>query len=143
MQNNNIDDQLNYDHHVYIEKKSGCFGNFMKVGCGFVIGVLFAAYFFSGSPVKSSDRKNPFQNDSYLYEEEEMPIQYFQVRSKKGKATIHTGMPKDSVIILLGQPTEFTTNSYTDFITYRFGPYDTNSLRIEFSDGVISSVSQY
>ncbi len=44
--NNNIDDQLNYDHHVYIEKKSGCFGNFMKVGCGFVIGVLFAAYFF-------------------------------------------------------------------------------------------------
>ena len=143
MQNNNIDDQINYDHHVYIEKKSGCLGNSLKVGCGFVLGILFSSYFFAVSPLTSSDRERPLQNDSYLYEEEQKPIQYFQVRSKKAKATIHTGMSKDSVIILLGQPTEFTSNSYMDDITYRYGPYDTNSLRIEFSDGVISSVSQH
>lgn len=94
------------------------------------------AYFSVSDPLYQS-----IKNDDF--EEVKKEVRYFEVRSKKAKATIHTGMPKDSVILLLGQPTEFTSTDYIDEITYRYGNYDTNSLRIEFEDGKVNSVTQH
>ena len=145
----NDDGRSNYDHHVYVEKKSGCLSNGLKVGCGFILGVVFTCmigFFWSVGPTERiTDGKGyPSLTDGLEeYAEPERPVQYFQVRSKKGKATIHTGMPKDSVILLLGQPTEFISRDYIDQITYRYGSYDLNYLQIEFEDGRISSVSQH
>lgn len=69
-------------------------------------------------------------------------IQYYQVESESAEATIHTGMSKDSVIVLLGQPTEFDYNEYCDRITYRYGEYGFCKTEIEFEDGKVSCVSK-
>lgn len=138
---------MNYTHNVDVEKKSGCFGNALKVGCGFILGVFFTSilvFFWSAKSTESiNDDYSVPSSKKELYDEPERPVQYFHVRSKKAKATIHTGMPKDSVILLLGQPTEFISTSYHDEITYRYGSYDLNCLQIEFRNGMISSVSQH
>ena len=145
----NDDERMNYDHHVYVEKKSGCLSNGLKVGCGFILGVIFTCmlgFFWSAGPTEkiTGAKDYPSLTDGLEeYAEQERPVQCFQVRSKKGKGTIHTGMPKDSVILLLGQPTEFVSRDYIDQITYRYGSYDLNYLQIEFEDGRISSVSQH
>lgn len=145
----NDDGRANYDHHVYVEKKSGCLSNSLKVGCGFILGVIFSsmmAFFWSTKSMERimDDDDPALINRSMEYDSRpERPVQYFHVRSKKGKATIHTGMSKDSVMILLGQPTEFISTDYTDQITYRYGSYDLNSLTIDFEDGRISSVRQH
>lgn len=145
----NDDECMDYRHHVYVEKKNGCLNTGLKVGCGFILGIFFSlmmVYFWSSGPVGSSVKDMAYPSDySEIGEsnEPERPVQFFQVRSKKAKATIHTGMSKDSVLILLGQPTEFSSSDYHDEVTYRYGSYDLNSLRIEFRDGKISSVSQH
>ena len=150
MQNNNDfdeDGRVNYNHNVYVERKSGCLGNSLKVGCGFILGVIFTsmmAFFWSSKSMERINEDYSVPNsEEELFDEPERPVQYFQVRSKKAKATIHTGMPKDSVILLLGQPTEFISTSYHDEITYRYGSYDLNYLQIEFRNGRISSVSPH
>lgn len=128
---------------VYVERRrGGCFSDGLKVGCGFILGFivsifLMVFYFSFSGPLDS------VIDDLDEIESVNKEIRYFQVRSKKGKATIHTGMSKDSVILLLGQPTEFTSTDYTDNITYRYGNYDINSLRIEFEKGKVSSVTQH
>ena len=128
---------------VYVERRrGGCFSDGLKVGCGFILGFivsifLMVFYFSSSGPLDS------VIDDLDEIESVNKEIRYFQVRSKKGKATIHTGMSKDSVILLLGQPTEFTSTDYIDNITYRYGNYDINSLRIEFEKGKVSSVTQH
>lgn len=122
------------------QRRSGCLGNSLKIGCGFIAGVfvtLMAVAFFS---VSDADNPDLSFDD---FDEVKKEVRYFEVRSKKGKATIHTGMPKDSVILLLGQPTEFRSSDYIDEITYRYGNYDVKSLRIEFEDGKVNSVTQH
>ena len=74
---------------------------------------------------------------------EEGDIRYFDVKSKKGEVRIHTGMPKDSVIMLLGKPSKFMSTEYSDEITYESGPYGTDMLMIDFEDGKVSSVIQF
>lgn len=132
---------------IFVEKKkNGCLSDGLKVGCGFILGIVctffFLSIFYFASAPKIED--TDFDDEMpTLYGDSKGDIQYFNVRSKKGKATIHTGMPKDSVILLLGEPTEFMSSDYIDEITYRYGNYDLNSLRIEFRKGKVKSISQH
>ena len=43
---------------------------------------------------------------------QEAEIQYIEVKGKKGNVTLHTGMLKDSVQILVGKPDEVNLNTY-------------------------------
>ena len=129
---------------IIINKRSGCLGDGLKIGCGFIAGaffmlILMGAFFYFG-PSQDMDK---VYNDFEDYAEEQQDIRTFNVRSKKGKATIHTGMPKDSVLLLLGEPTEFMSNDIMDNISYRYGNYDLNVLKIEFENGKVKSVSQH
>jgi hypothetical protein len=88
-------------HYVYVEKKDGCFARFLKLGCGIIVCYWIIAlliFFFKLYSTNTSA--------------ESEPIQYFQVTNGKKEVTIHTGMSKDSVIILLGQPTQFDKTKY-------------------------------
>ena len=139
--NEELNGGTNYSGPIYVERRgSGCLGNGLKIGCGFIAGIFVTlmglAYFSVSDPLYQSINID----DS---EDLKKEVRYFEVRSKKAKATIHTGMPKDSVILLLGQPTEFMSTDYIDEITYRYGNYDINSLRIEFEDGKVNSVTQH
>jgi hypothetical protein len=116
----------------------------LKVGCGFILGVVSTVMFLSFSYFASvSNYSDEESEKKALYGVSKEEFQYYNVKSKKRKATIHTGMPKDSVILLLGEPTEFTSSDYIDEIVYRYGKYDINSLRIEFRKGKVKNVSQY
>ena len=131
---------------VYVERRrGGCFSDGLKVGCGFIIGFMVCLFLMLFSFSNSGPLDSVIDDLEDLNEIESVnkEIRYFQVRSKKAKATIHTGMSKDSVILLLGQPTEFMSTDYIDNITYRYGEYNGNALRIEFEKGKVSSVTQH
>ena len=127
---------------IIINKRSGCLGDGLKIGCGFIAGAFFMlilmGVFYYSRP--SGFAFNAIEDN---LTEEQQDVRTFNVRSKKGKATIHTGMPKDSVILLLGEPTEFMSTDYMDEISYRYGNYDLNVLKIEFENGKVKSVYQY
>lgn len=152
------DDELNRARYstgrTYMEPKRYSFWwDMFKIGIGFVVGsaLTFAIMVYIGYHVSFRDIIKVTDDDpieSPLVEPEPVydkkpEVRYFQVRSKDKYATIHTGMSKDSVILLLGQPTEFMSTSYIDEITYRYGKYNLNSLSIEFKKGKVSSVIQH
>ena len=98
-------------HYIYVEKKDGCLTKGIKLGCGVIIAMhimVFIMCFALGFCKGSSDDKEALSS----------PVQYFQVTNGKKEVTIHTGMPRDSVILLLGQPTELTVLSImTEYLT--------------------------
>lgn len=114
-------------HYVYVKEKDGCFTSCLKLGCGFIMALWIISFFIAFALALCGN-------------EEADPIEYFQVTNGKKEVTIHTGMPKDSVILLLGQPTEFDSNNYRDEITYNYGMMGLSSLTIEFENGKVSSV---
>ena len=125
-QDNNLQPQT---HYVYIEKKDGCLTGCLKMGCGFIIALWIIGFLIGFVSALSDDD-----------EAETTPIQYYQVTNGKKEVTIHTGMTKDSVIILLGQPTEFDSSDYRDEMTYNYGKMGLSHLTIKFKDGKVSSV---
>lgn len=118
------------EHHIYVKEDNrmrGCLKDILIViAVIFLIRVIIVVVALLW--VNSKDHS--------------IPIQYYQVESESAEATIHTGMSKDSVIVLLGQPTEFDYNEYCDRITYRYGEYGFCKTEIEFEDGKVSCVSK-
>ena len=47
--------------------------------------------------------------------------QPFEVVTKSGNVTLHLGMPKDSVILLVGEPYEFRSFSLGNRVIYEIG----------------------
>lgn len=75
----------------------------------------------------------------------EPTIQYIEVIGKKGKATLHNNMTKDSVQILLGKPDKATMNTYSNKVHENWD-YDINkdySLDLDFENGKLTNVNQY
>ena len=77
---------------------------------------------------------------------EEAEIQYIEVKGKKGIVTLHTGMSKDSVRILLGKPDDFNLmtimNSTHESWGYKLKNDYLSDLDIEFVDGKLDGVRQ-
>lgn len=119
----------NHTHYVYVKEKDGCFTSCLKLGCGFIMALWIISFFIAFALA--------------LFEDEETePAEYFQVTNGKKEVTIHTGMPKDSVILLLGQPTEFDKTKYWDEITYKYGAMGLCRLTVKFEEGKVSSVQK-
>ena len=77
---------------------------------------------------------------------EDVQVQYIEVTGKQGEVTLYTGMPKDSVRILLGKPDEVNLRSYsfgsTEDWGYKINNQYTSDLNVSFSDGKLESVRQ-
>jgi ethanolamine utilization protein EutQ (cupin superfamily) len=77
---------------------------------------------------------------------EETEIQYIEVKGKKGIVTLHTGMSKDSVKVLLGKPDEVNLmtvmNSTHESWGYKLKNEYVSDLDIEFVDGKLDGVRQ-
>ncbi len=78
--------------------------------------------------------------------DEDAEIQYIEVKGKRGNVTLHTGMRKDSVQILLGKPDKVTMytilNSTHESWRYKIRNKYLSDLDIEFTDGKLEGVSQ-
>ena len=73
-------------------------------------------------------------------------VQYVEVCGKKGDVTLHTGMFKDSVLILVGKPSRVNLMSIgegtlEDWYYDLKGGY--SNLRIKFEDGKLTDIFQH
>ncbi len=137
---------------------------FLKIGLGFVLGVICTfgvLYVISISQNTEENRlreeiriqalKNLNQSLSGNYSDEngEQNIQSFELTTKKGIVKLRTFMPKDSVKILMGRPqsTDIQNNEYNGKVSETWKYKGTNryidEFTIEFSNGKLKSVDQY
>ena len=114
------------------------------LGClfGFLLGALAAtiAFKYGFDPDKSYQEK--------MIEERKArtPVQYIEIKGKKGRVTVHTGMPKDSVQLLVGKPDQVDLNTIGDVVYEKWGYKLKNQylsdLDFRFENGLMTSVDQ-
>ncbi len=81
------------------------------------------------------------------YENKEPLSQPFEITTDKGTVKMHLGMPKDSVLILLGEPDERSTRSYDNEIIDDFS-YKTKKdieypdLHLRFENNILKEFDQ-
>ncbi len=72
---------------------------------------------------------------------------WFEVTTDKGKAQLHLGMPKDSVILLVGNPAESSAHSLGstvyESIGYKIKGSEIPNLTFEFENGKLERFNQY
>lgn len=123
---------------------------FMPFLAGFITGALFLFIVFNIRYDNTKEEVND-QTTTELATPSEEKVQteqhqYVEVKGKKGNATLHTGMSKDSVQALLGKPdqVDLTTLGKTHHETW--GYYLRNKyipdLEIEFINGKMVGVRQ-
>lgn len=73
------------------KRRNGCLEEGLKVGCGFILGVVSTVMFLSFSYFASvSNYSDEESEKKALYGVSKEEFQYYNVKSKKRKATIHT-----------------------------------------------------
>lgn len=115
---------------------------------GMVAGVLllYAIGFRKESSVREQIARELIENFSDSYANQEAEIQYIEVKGKKGNVTLHTGMPKDSVKMLVGKPDKVDLhtigNTAYESWGYKLRNNYLTDLDIDFKDGKLKSVQQ-
>jgi len=116
---------------------------------GMVAGALFlyAIGFRTESSVKEQLRQKIINtlSDNLPNLKQEANVQYIEVRGKKGSVTLHTGMSKDSVRLLVGKPENVALRSYGNALEdwgYKIRNNYVPDLEINFEDGKLKSLRQ-
>jgi hypothetical protein len=110
--------------------------------------LLYAIGFRTESSVKEKLRRQLIEklSDNLGSLSQDAEVQYIEIKGKKGNVTLHTGMPKDSVRILVGKPDEVNLRSYGRTNLEDWGYKIRNSyisdLDLHFEDGKLKSVRQ-
>jgi hypothetical protein len=110
--------------------------------------LLYTIGFRTESSVKEQLKQELIERLSHNLENlnQEAEVQYVEVKGKKGNVTLHTGMPKDSVQILVGKPDKVDLHSIgnTTYETwgYKLKNNYLSDLDIEFKDGKLKSIRQ-
>ena len=76
---------------------------------------------------------------------QEVEVQYIEVKGKKGNVTLHTGMTKDSVRIIVGKPDNVELRSYGNALEdwgYKIRNNYLPDLEINFEAGKLKSLRQ-
>jgi len=129
---------------------------------GFLLGVLFATAYqdYKKPAVKKNNELTQINSDleGMLNEGDSLKAAkrskarkagkpakheiYFDVRTKKGYVKMHTGMSKDSVIILLGRPNEYSNYGSSETLGYKVKSRIISDLTITLQDGILKQVEQ-
>lgn len=112
---------------------------FIGLGCATGFFLFFLVLF--GVSYCSTRNMDRVEDDFELYESKPQ-IQYFEVTTRKGTFTLHTEMPKDSVMHILGKPDKTNVMSLGTSVreNYDFKKNGYDFVRIEFENGVLKSV---
>ena len=109
---------------------------------GIVAGIV--AMFLVIFAISIGIKRNTPIDESYY--EKAVQVQYVEIRGKKGEVILHTGMPKDSVKILVGKPDEINLRTIGNVTFEQWGYKIRNQyvsdLDIDFEDGKLKSVRQ-
>lgn len=114
---------------------------------GMVAGVLllYAIGFRKESSVREQIGRELIEKLSHNLTNQEGEVQYIEVKGKKGNVTLHTGMTKDSVRILLGKPENVALRSYGNALEdwgYKIRNNYVPDLEINFEAGKLKSLRQ-
>ena len=109
--------------------------------------LLYAIGFRAESSVKEQLRQELVEtlSNNLANLNQEPEVQYIEVRGKKGNVTLHTGMSKDSVRILVGKPDEVELRSYGNALEdwgYKIRNSYVSDLEINFEGGKLKSLRQ-
>lgn len=109
--------------------------------------LLYAIGFRTESSVKEQLRRELIEtlSNNLANLNQEPKVQYIEVRGKKGNVTLHTGMSKDSVRLLVGKPDEVELRSYGNALEdwgYKIRNSYVSDLEINFEDGKLKSLRQ-
>ncbi len=109
--------------------------------------LLYVIGFRAESSIKEQLKQELIKKLSNKLEKlnQEPDVQYIEVKGKKGNVTLHTGMPKDSVRILVGKPDEVELRSYGNALEdwgYKIKNGYISDLEINFENGKLKSLRQ-
>ncbi|MEY2702048.1 MAG: hypothetical protein RLY43_681 [Bacteroidota bacterium] len=137
---------------------------FLKIGLGFVLGVIFTfgLLYIIGTTRNTEENqlreeirmqalKNLKQSldGADLDENGQENIQSFELTTKNGIVKLHTHMSKDSVKILMGRPQSTDVNDYgyngkvSEIWKYKGTNRYVEEFTIEFDNGKLKSVDQF
>lgn len=119
---------------------------FIFIG-GMVVGalLLYAIGFRKESSVRKQLGRELIETLSQNLANQEAEVQYIEVKGKKGNVTLHTGMTKDSVRILVGKPDNVELRSYGNALEdwgYKIRNKYVPDLEINFEAGKLKSLRQ-
>lgn len=107
--------------------------------------LLYAIGFRKESYVREQIARELIENISDKLGTQEAETQYIEVKGKKGNVTLHTGMTKDSVRILVGKPDNVALRSYGNALEdwgYKIRDRYVPDLEINFEAGKLKSLRQ-
>ena len=106
--------------------KTGCLGYLLFVGC-LVLFFIVVMFWYAGG--EDNNKSRPFD-----------------IVTKQGTVTLHLGMPKDSVIMLVGEPNNIRSHSEYDNDIIEVLEYNTkdryNDLSFTFENGKLKEFRQ-
>lgn len=107
----------------------GCLGTLLVFGC-LILLYLFTTYSAMGGEEPNQENNHPFE-----------------IITKHGTVTLHLGMPKDSVIMLVGKPDNIQSHSDYDNdiieeLEYKIKSQDFD-LSFTFENGKLRDFNQY
>ena len=107
--------------------------------------LLYAIGFRKESSVREQIARELIEKLSDNFANQEAEVQYIEVKGKKGNVTLHTGMTKDSVRILVGKPDNVELRSYGNALEdwgYKIRNNYVPDLEINFEAGKLKSLRQ-
>lgn len=114
---------------------------------GMVMGalLLYAIGFRKESSIREQLARELIETLSNNFTNQEAEVQYIEVKGKKGYVTLHTGMTKDSVRILVGKPDNVELRAYGNALEdwgYKIKSNYVTNLEINFEAGKLKSLRQ-
>lgn len=108
--------------------------------------LLYAIGFRSESSLREQLAHELIQNLSQNLNNQNAEVQFIEVKGRRGNVTLHTGMSKDSVRILLGKPDNVELRSYGNALEdwgYKIKNNHLTDLEINFEAGKLKSLRQH
>lgn len=107
--------------------------------------LLYAIGYRQESSVREQLGRELIETLSHNLTNQEAEVQYIEIKGKKGNVTLHTGMTKDSVRILVGKPDNVALRSYGNALEdwgYKIRNNYVPDLEINFEAGKLKSLRQ-
>lgn len=108
---------------------------FLHIGIGFVLGVVCTLGVLAIMPFSSNS-----------HDENKEPVNHGDAETKIDMTQLHIGLPKDSVLLIYGEPDEFSSTSLqgrnVEHIAYKVNNSVVPNLEFTFVDGALTSYSK-
>jgi len=109
----------------------------------FMMVVPFFAFHKAEKRASEIEKAHMIDDSVPALAQQEVPdVVYIDIHTSKGTVTVHTGMPKDSVLILMGEPTSFSFGDFSfERCEYALGDY--KYVNMFFQNGKLTEVKKH